>query len=178
MAGISDKALKSQYAQNKYRYNGKELQNQEFADGSGLEEYDFGARMQDLQLMVWHNVDPKADKSRRWSPYVYANDNPACLIDPDGMEVVGGDDNENPFRQKKGPDDWVKDKVNGVTQAEWDPNINSQAEAEAKYGKDSYIGKSGTWNSNQNGSQDWILNSDGSFSQFVRGISEVPNETP
>jgi len=27
MAGISDKALKSNYTENKYRYNGKELQN-------------------------------------------------------------------------------------------------------------------------------------------------------
>ncbi len=44
MAGVSDKALKTQYAQNKYRYNGKELQNQEFSDGTGLGEYDFGAR--------------------------------------------------------------------------------------------------------------------------------------
>src|ERR1700733_6461527 len=34
MAGISDKAIKTPYAQNKFRYNGKELQNQEFSDGA------------------------------------------------------------------------------------------------------------------------------------------------
>jgi hypothetical protein len=38
MAGISDKSVKTQYATNEYRYNGKELQNQEFADGTGLKE--------------------------------------------------------------------------------------------------------------------------------------------
>jgi hypothetical protein len=51
MAGISDKALKSQYAENKYRSNrGTELQNKEFLDESGLELYLTDHRLNDPQL--------------------------------------------------------------------------------------------------------------------------------
>jgi RHS repeat-associated protein len=84
MAGINDKAIKNQYAENKYRYNGKELQNKEFTDGTGLEEYDFGLRFQDPQLGVWHNADPLAERSLGSSPYRYALDNPIMFIDPNG----------------------------------------------------------------------------------------------
>jgi RHS repeat-associated protein len=86
MAGISDKAVKTEYAINKYRYNGKELQNQEFSDGTGLEEYDFGARLQDPQLGRFWTIDPMADKFFPLSPYSYVANNPVLINDPTGKD--------------------------------------------------------------------------------------------
>src|SRR6185312_2596194 len=103
MAGISDKALKGNYAENKVRFNGKELQNKEFSDGTGLEEYDFGTRFYDQQLVVLHSIDPKADQMRRFSPYAYAFDNPLRFIDPDGRApedvVLSGSQKDKAFAE-------------------------------------------------------------------------------
>jgi RHS repeat-associated protein len=84
---ISSKALAFGGAENKFKYNSKEDQTKEFADGSGLEMIDFGARLQDPQLGVWHNIDPLADISRKWSPYNFCYNNPIRFVDPDGMQV-------------------------------------------------------------------------------------------
>ena len=91
MAGISSKSAGS--LTNKYKFGGKELQSNEFNDGSGLEEYDYGTRMYNAQIGRWPNPDPMSEIYRRLYPYNFALNNPLRYIDPDGMaveEINGG----------------------------------------------------------------------------------------
>jgi RHS repeat-associated protein len=98
MAGISSQALNFGEPGNNKLYNGKELQNKEFSDNSGLELYDYGARMQDPQLGRWWRVDPLAEKWNNYSPYCYTINNPINYVDPNGKDVrisVNQDKNGN-----------------------------------------------------------------------------------
>jgi len=87
MAGISDKALKSNYAENRYRFQKQELQNHEFSDGSGLEMYEFKYRFEDDQTGRLWSVDPLANDYVYNSPYAFSEDKVTGHVELEGLEA-------------------------------------------------------------------------------------------
>ncbi|RYZ23642.1 MAG: hypothetical protein EOO10_20915, partial [Chitinophagaceae bacterium] len=89
MSGISSRAAGG--IQNRIKYNGKELQNGEFLDGSGLEWHNYGGRMYDNQIGRWHAIDSIADMSQEGvSPYSYVYNNPVLYSDHEGKFGFAG----------------------------------------------------------------------------------------
>ncbi len=68
--------------ENKYQYNGKELNSD-----LGLNWSDYGARWYDASIGRFTSIDPLASDYSFQSPYAYATNNPVLLMDILGMGV-------------------------------------------------------------------------------------------
>jgi|GEM_PF-1819460 len=78
--------------ENKYLYNGKELQDDEVGS-IGLDWYDYGARMYDPQIGRFHTKDPLMEWHFNNTPYHYCFNNPINFIDPFGLDTLKIDPN-------------------------------------------------------------------------------------
>jgi RHS repeat-associated protein len=80
--GYNNIVQNSNSAASKFKYNGKELN-----DELGLDWYHYGARFYDPATARWFTPDAMAEKYYDQSLYNYTVNNPILFIDPDGNQV-------------------------------------------------------------------------------------------
>lgn len=66
--GVSMYTPFTQTVNQRYKYNGKELERV-----NGLDMYDYGARLYDPPLATWHNMDELCEEHPEQSPFVYCD---------------------------------------------------------------------------------------------------------
>ena len=71
----------SSFYDNKYKFNGKELDD-------ATQMYYYGARYYDPRISIFVSVDPLAEQTME--PYIYCANNPIMFTDPTGMHIEPG----------------------------------------------------------------------------------------
>lgn len=131
---------------NKYRYNGKELQ-----DDMGLDWFDYGARFYDPALGRWFSEDPLAEGYFSNSPYHFSGNNPVRFLDLNGMnyddfyfaqdgELIAYVENDDPDRVFVAKDDEQVEAnlKNATDQGMYDEVEMTNAEVEEKMNDNGY----------------------------------------
>ena len=120
--------LKPTWKVDNFKFTGKEN-----LQGTGF--IDFGARWLDNIVPRFTTVDPLAELSRRFSPFVYAFNNPIRFIDPDGMQP---DDYFNTQGKYLGSDGAKTDNVRIIETKTW--NENKVVDEKGKESIDNQVG--------------------------------------
>jgi hypothetical protein len=148
-----------------YKFGNKELQETGWSD--------FGARMYMSDLGRWGVIDPLAEKSRRFTPYNYAINNPIRFIDPDGRSETDWfwDSKNKTFTYdasltSKTQFDALKDK--GLVQGEY---LGKEGQFDVTYG-DEKIGKVALYSDG-----DWLNMSSGEANSFEYHSSDGSEST-
>jgi RHS repeat-associated protein len=69
----------------RYFFNGQEVDNEVFGEASSF-GYEF--RQYDSRLGRWWSIDPKWSEYSGVSPYVFCNDSPVMMMDPNGEKYM------------------------------------------------------------------------------------------
>ncbi len=103
----------------RYKFNGKELDQETGCYYGVYPEIFWRARYYNLSVSRWLSVDPLAEKYTSFSPYNFTLNNPVRLVDFDGRSV----------------DNWIKNLKTG--EYIWDEFVNNESETPLGY---RYIG--------------------------------------
>ncbi len=125
MAGISSKALKPNYVENKFKFNAGTESNSDF----DISLYETKFQGYDPQIGRFNQIDPLSEVSNNWSPYTYTMDDPILFNDPLGLVA-------NQFNGPQNITGWVQDPNGKVY---FDPNVHKQSDLPA--GAGTYLGE-------------------------------------